>query len=47
PCGHCDKRITIRLPCGHAREISCYLSQAPNKYRCTEKCSKKLKCGHQ
>ncbi|CAG8535334.1 10142_t:CDS:10, partial [Cetraspora pellucida] len=47
PCGQCDKIITIRPPCGHAREISCHKLRGSDKYRCTETCSKKLKCGHQ
>ncbi|RIA82198.1 P-loop containing nucleoside triphosphate hydrolase protein [Glomus cerebriforme] len=43
-CGNCEEMIIICPPCGHSKEIPCH---ATDKYICTERCSKQLKCGHQ
>jgi len=44
PCGKCEEMIIICPPCKHSKEVPC---SATNNYRCMEKCSKKLQCGHQ
>ena len=36
--------IHPEAPCIHYKEVPCY---AQDKYRCNEKCPKKLPCGHQ
>ena len=45
-CGICEEIIKdIKLPCGHIKqEIKCY--EDINTIKCNEKCTKKLKCGH-
>ncbi|CAG8439781.1 12095_t:CDS:10 [Ambispora leptoticha] len=44
PCGPCDVPVEINPKCGHKREIAC---QMLNEYKCSDKCGKKLRCGHQ
>ncbi|CAG8649688.1 13822_t:CDS:10 [Funneliformis caledonium] len=47
PCGNCEQMVVFRPPCGHEKEVFCYVKQSPGNYRCKETCSKKLPCGHQ
>ncbi|KAG9285408.1 hypothetical protein G9A89_010883 [Geosiphon pyriformis] len=56
PCGHqcpkecrdscepCEVSVQFTPECGHTKEIPC--KQQAEKFRCAEKCAKKLKCGH-
>jgi hypothetical protein len=45
-CDRCEEMIMTEpvAPCIHPKEIPCYTQ---DKYRCKEKCPKKLPCGHQ
>ncbi|CAB4422693.1 unnamed protein product [Rhizophagus irregularis] len=43
-CGKCVETIIMCPPCGHSEVVLC---PDVDNFRCKERCSKKLKCGHQ
>ena len=44
-CGRCEALVTKKLPCGHTKE-KCKCYEDVFVIKCTEKCNRKLKCGH-
>ncbi|KAG5881475.1 hypothetical protein JTB14_026532 [Gonioctena quinquepunctata] len=45
-CGKCEYRVTETLPCGHLKEVMCYMKTSLEKIKCTKNVSIDLPCGH-